>query len=147
YYPTSPKPGASSPCSMRHRERGSVSPRSTTTMTAAIIARRHDRMAPYLRAFAPVVRKKGHERASLNVKYAQGDEAVMKTYRGSCHCGRVQFEVDTDLDHVRVCDCSICRRRGALNHRVLPEYFRLLTSLGDLSLYTFHTHTARDYFC
>ncbi len=25
--------------------------------------------------------------------------------------------------------------------------FRLLTPLEDLSLYTFHTHTARDYFC
>ena len=69
------------------------------------------------------------------------------TYRGSCHCGRVKFEVVADLDHVRVCDCSICRRRGALNHRVDPECFKLLTPLEDLSLYTFHTHTARDYFC
>jgi hypothetical protein len=72
---------------------------------------------------------------------------VKQTYRGSCHCGRVKFEVDADLDHVRVCDCSICRRRGALNHRVQPDCFRLLTPFEDLSLYTFHTRTARDYFC
>ena len=72
---------------------------------------------------------------------------MKQTYRGSCHCGRVKFEVDADLDHVRVCDCSICRRRGALNFRVPPGDFRLLTPLEDLSLYTFHTHTARDYFC
>ena len=72
---------------------------------------------------------------------------MRQTYRGSCHCGRVRFEVDAELDHVRVCDCSICRRRGALNYRVQPECFRLLTPIDDLTLYTFHTHTARDYFC
>jgi hypothetical protein len=72
----------------------------------------------------------------------------MRTYQGSCHCGRVRFEVDAELDHVRVCDCSICRRRGALLHRVEPEHFRLREpALEELSLYTFHTHTARDYFC
>jgi len=72
---------------------------------------------------------------------------MKQTYSGSCHCGLVRYEVDADLDHVRVCDCSICRRRGALNFRVPSEDFRLLTPLEDLSLYTFHTHTARDYFC
>ena len=72
---------------------------------------------------------------------------MRKTYQGSCHCGRTRFEIDADLDHVRVCDCSICRRRGALSHRVEPECFRLLTPLDDLTLYTFHTHTAKDYFC
>lgn len=72
---------------------------------------------------------------------------MKQTYRGSCHCGRVRFEIDTDLDHVRVCDCSMCRRRGALNHRVKPEDFRLLTPLEELAVYTFHTQTAKDYFC
>src|SRR6185295_16828207 len=71
----------------------------------------------------------------------------MKTYRGSCQCGRVRFEVDLDLDHVRVCDCSICRKRGALNHRVEESQLRLLTSLADLTLYQWHTRTAEDYFC
>lgn len=72
---------------------------------------------------------------------------MTEIYQGSCHCGRVQFEVQADLDHVRVCDCSICRRRGALIHRVPPDNLRILTPLEDLTLYTFHTHTARDYFC
>jgi len=71
----------------------------------------------------------------------------MKTYRGSCHCGRVRFEVDLDLDHVRSCDCSVCRRRGALIHRVEEQQLRLLTPLDDLTLYQWHTRTARDYFC
>jgi len=73
---------------------------------------------------------------------------MWRTYRGSCHCGQIRFEIEAELDHVRVCDCSICRRRGGLLHRVEPQNFRLLTpSLEALSLYTFHTHTARDYFC
>src|SRR5262245_26872099 len=72
---------------------------------------------------------------------------ALKTYKGSCHCGGVQFEIDADLDHVRVCDCSICRRRGALNHRVPPERLRILTPLEEMTVYTFHTHVARDYFC
>jgi len=72
---------------------------------------------------------------------------MKKTYRGSCHCGAVRFEVDADLDHVRVCDCSMCRRRGALLHRVEEDCFRLETSLEDLAVYQWHTRTAKDYFC
>jgi hypothetical protein len=72
---------------------------------------------------------------------------MIKTYRGACHCGRVRFEVDADLDHVRVCDCSICRRRGALIHRVPNEALRIETPLAELTLYQWHTKTAEDYFC
>ncbi|MSQ51785.1 MAG: GFA family protein, partial [Betaproteobacteria bacterium] len=70
-----------------------------------------------------------------------------KTYKGSCHCGTTRFEVDLELDHVRVCDCSICRCRGALNHRVPEAALRLLTPLDSLSLYQWHTGNAKDYFC
>lgn len=71
----------------------------------------------------------------------------LRTYHGSCHCGRVRFEVDLDLDHVRACDCSICRRRGALIHRVDEGRMRILTPLEDMTLYQWHTRTAEDYFC
>jgi hypothetical protein len=59
----------------------------------------------------------------------------------------LRFEVDLDLDHVRACDCSICRRRGALIHRVDEARLRLLTPPEDLALYQWHTRTAKDYFC
>ncbi|HKE13187.1 MAG TPA: GFA family protein [Myxococcota bacterium] len=71
----------------------------------------------------------------------------MEKYRGSCHCGRVRFEVDLDLDHVRSCDCSICHRRGALLCRAEARDFRLLSPPEDLTLYQWHTRTAEDYFC
>ena len=71
----------------------------------------------------------------------------MKTYRGSCHCGKVKFEVDAEIDHVRVCDCSVCRRRGALIHRVPKESLRLSTPWEGLVRYQWGTRTAVDYFC
>lgn len=71
----------------------------------------------------------------------------MGVYFGSCHCGRVRFKVEIELDHVRVCDCSICRRRGALIHRVEEAALELLTPLEELSAYKFHTRKATDYFC
>jgi hypothetical protein len=33
---------------------------------------------------------------------------------GSCHCGAVRFQVDEAPETVLDCNCSICRRRGAL---------------------------------
>ncbi len=70
-----------------------------------------------------------------------------RNYTGSCHCGAVRFEVELDLDHVRSCDCSICRKRGALNHRVENSQLRILTPLESMTLYQWHTRTAKDYFC
>lgn len=69
------------------------------------------------------------------------------TYEGSCHCGRVRFEVQAEIDHVRVCDCSICRRRGALNIRVPKEALKLQTPWEELSLYQWGSGTAMDFFC
>jgi len=74
-------------------------------------------------------------------------ELRMTTYRGQCHCGTARFEIDADIDHVRVCDCSICRRRGALTFRVGPEAIRFETSLERLSVYRWGSGTAADYFC
>ncbi len=72
----------------------------------------------------------------------------MKTiYKGACHCGRVRFEVDADIDHVRICDCSICKKRGALIHRVPNDDVRLQTPLSALTLYQWGTYTPKDFIC
>ena len=42
----------------------------------------------------------------------------MQTWRGNCHCGAVQFEIDTDFPELTTCDCSICRRKNALMVKV-----------------------------
>jgi hypothetical protein len=72
---------------------------------------------------------------------------VKQTYKGACHCGKAQFEVTADIDHVRVCDCSICRIRGALIHRVPEDAVKIITPLSEMSLYEWGSGTAKDYFC
>jgi hypothetical protein len=69
------------------------------------------------------------------------------TYRGSCHCGAVRFEIETDFPELTMCDCSICRRRNALMVKVHESRFRLLAGADALTEYRFHTNTARHYFC
>lgn len=71
----------------------------------------------------------------------------MKTYKGSCHCGQVQFEVLTDLTKAMVCNCSICIKKGALHHRVPPERFKLIAGQEALTLYQFDTKIAKHWFC
>lgn len=71
----------------------------------------------------------------------------MNTYKGSCHCGRVQFEVVTDLDTAVECNCSICTKKGVLHHRVAPEQFTLLSGFDALTLYQFDSKIAKHWFC
>ena len=49
------------------------------------------------------------------------------TYAGGCHCGRVRYEVKTDLSRVMSCNCSICRKRGALLTFVPAAKFKLVS--------------------
>ena len=71
----------------------------------------------------------------------------MTRYRGSCHCGKVRFEIEATIDHVRVCNCSVCRSRGALNFRIPQTSLTLNTPWHELSLYQWGSFTAKDYFC
>jgi len=73
--------------------------------------------------------------------------AALRIYRGSCHCGRVTFEVQAHLERVIDCNCSLCRRRGALWHPATDAELSLLTGESDLVLYQFNTKTAKHYFC
>ncbi len=34
--------------------------------------------------------------------------------RGSCHCGQVRFFLESHRDFLTACNCSVCRRYGAL---------------------------------
>lgn len=71
----------------------------------------------------------------------------MQTYRGSCHCGAVAFEIDAEIETATRCNCSICRKKNALMHRVPADRFRLLQGEDALSLYQWNTGTARHLFC
>ena len=72
----------------------------------------------------------------------------MVTHQGSCHCGRVAFEVDAPavLEATR-CNCSICTRSGYLHLVVPASRFRLLRGKDDIAAYQFGTGVARHLFC
>jgi hypothetical protein len=76
-----------------------------------------------------------------------GIERKMPTYQGRCHCGNTRFEIEGEIETVRECDCSVCRRRGALIFRVASDKIRFLTPLDNLSIYRWGTGTGVDYFC
>jgi len=68
--------------------------------------------------------------------------------KGSCHCGAVKFEVDTALVPASRCNCSLCRRKGALMTPLFSaSQLKILQGEDDLTLYQFNTQVAKHYFC
>ena len=73
---------------------------------------------------------------------------MLKSYRASCHCSRVQIEVGLDLSQPSYrCNCSICRRSRFWPAIARPENFRLITGEKELSLYVFDPQKNQHFFC
>jgi hypothetical protein len=68
-------------------------------------------------------------------------------YTGGCHCGAVRYEVETTLDPVISCNCSICRKRGALMAFAAAENFQLASGDDALSDYQFNHKVIHQLFC
>ena len=78
-----------------------------------------------------------------------GTTKILLKHRASCHCGAVVLELDLPdgiVDPHR-CDCSICRRKGAIAATVPVGSLRVVQGAEFLRLYQFNTMTARHYFC
>ena len=74
---------------------------------------------------------------------------MMETRVGTCHCGAVRFEVDLEdgLSNLRRCNCSLCRRKGAIMASVPLDRLRVVAGADRLTLYQWNTRQARHYFC
>lgn len=68
-------------------------------------------------------------------------------YKGSCHCGRVAYEVEGTIDGVVACNCSICQRKGSLLWFAPIEQFHLMTPDENAGSYLFNKHNINHRFC
>lgn len=68
-------------------------------------------------------------------------------YKGSCHCGRISYEVEGELGQVMECNCSYCSRKGYLLWFLPREKLKLKTPESNLATYTFNKHLIQHHFC
>jgi hypothetical protein len=68
-------------------------------------------------------------------------------YTGSCHCGRIRYEVEGEVDSATACNCSICSRKGVLMWFVRRDQLRLLSDEKDAATYLFNKHVIKHRFC
>ena len=78
-----------------------------------------------------------------------GGVQIQPKHLASCHCGSVMLELDLPdgIVNPRRCDCSMCKRKGAIVASVSLSGIRIIEGAEHLKLYQFNTHTAKHYFC
>lgn len=78
-----------------------------------------------------------------------GGVAIQPRHRATCHCGAVELELSLSngIENPRRCDCSVCRRKGAVVASVPLSGIRVVKGAEHLRSYQFNTHTATHYFC
>jgi len=67
----------------------------------------------------------------------------------TCHCGEVEAEIDLPAKFEKIirCNCSICKKKGAIMSMVNNEDFKITKGKDKLVLYQFHSKVAKHYFC
>ena len=78
-----------------------------------------------------------------------GNTRINPVHKSSCHCGAVQLEIELPDGIVdpRRCNCSICRRKGAIVGSVPLAALKIIRGREQLQLYQFDTMEAEHYFC
>lgn len=71
-----------------------------------------------------------------------------KTYKGSCHCGAMQYEADIDFSHgTGKCNCGYCTKIRSWKVFIKPEALRVLKGQDAVTGYSGKNPTAVRYFC
>ncbi len=78
-----------------------------------------------------------------------GNTEIEIHHKATCHCGFIELELTlpNGIENPRRCDCSICRRKGAIVASVNLDGIRVVKGNEFLKLYQFNSKTAKHYFC
>ena len=78
-----------------------------------------------------------------------GNTPILPRHKATCHCGSVvlELELPDGIIDPRRCNCSICRRKGAVVASVQLSQLKVVKGLDVLKVYQFNTRTAKHYFC
>lgn len=71
----------------------------------------------------------------------------MTTHTGGCHCGKIAYEVEGEIDQAINCNCSMCQKRGGLLWFVPRAALTLKTPESDIGTYHFNTGKIDHHFC
>lgn len=72
---------------------------------------------------------------------------MSRPYSLSCHCGSIRLEVDADLEGLLQCNCSTCRRFGAIHWYVPASSVRLLDERRSMATYVWRHVNEGHCFC
>ncbi|MGI9355237.1 MAG: GFA family protein [Rhizobiaceae bacterium] len=74
---------------------------------------------------------------------------VNPVHKASCHCGSIELTLTlpNGIEKPRRCDCSMCRRKGAIVASVKLANLKVVKGGEHLGLYRFNTRSAQHFFC
>ena len=68
-------------------------------------------------------------------------------YEVKCHCGKVKLNIESDLNIIKQCNCSICKRKNSKMNLISKDSIKIIKGVDNLSSYKFNTMIAEHFFC
>ena len=74
---------------------------------------------------------------------------MMQSHRGSCHCGKVRFQIHSNDIYAGVyrCNCTLCQKKSIVMKAEHKFHFKLVSGADNLLSYKWNKNIAEHYFC